>query len=140
LNCNPGLDCRNRHLSRKRPTLNIQRPTFNFGKNCDYPITQCISLDPESNMQGQCPSALMIRLARESLIGGPSRFRGCDSFFPPPFQLQTATTRNPFFLAKRRRQSVLIRKGSAADASCFAAAKFHSTRSLAKLLPATLAR
>jgi len=42
----PGLDCRNRHLSRKRPTLNIQRPTFNWEKNCDYPITRCISLDP----------------------------------------------------------------------------------------------
>jgi hypothetical protein len=25
----PGLDRRNRQLSRKRPTLNIQRPMFN---------------------------------------------------------------------------------------------------------------
>ena len=25
----PGIGCRNRHLSRKRPTLNIQRPMFN---------------------------------------------------------------------------------------------------------------
>jgi len=31
-------------------------PNAQLGKNCDYAIIQCISLDPESNMEGQRPS------------------------------------------------------------------------------------
>jgi hypothetical protein len=46
----------------KQKTPNAQHPTPNaqLGKNCDYPITQWISLDPESNLQGQRPNALML--------------------------------------------------------------------------------
>jgi hypothetical protein len=46
----------------KQKTPNAQHPTPNaqLGKNCDCPITQCISLDPESNMERQRPSVLML--------------------------------------------------------------------------------
>src|SRR5205814_9310705 len=56
---------------------------------------------------------------------------------PPSSTLFPYTT---LFRSKRRRQSALIRKGCAADAFCFVAVKFRSTRSLAKSFPATLQR
>jgi hypothetical protein len=38
----------------------LYAPNDQLGINFDYPIIQCISLDPESNMDGQHPNALML--------------------------------------------------------------------------------
>jgi hypothetical protein len=65
-------------FKQKTPNAQHSTPNVQLGKNWDYPITQRISVDPESNMQGPCPSALMIRLPHESLIGALSRSHACE--------------------------------------------------------------